>query len=70
VLNTARQTGSATGVAISGSLIAALGLTTGVPAFMAVGAGGYLLGAGIALISVPHVRRSRRTLAEGRPGAA
>ena len=29
-LNTARQTGSAAGVAISGSLVAALGLTTGV----------------------------------------
>jgi DHA2 family methylenomycin A resistance protein-like MFS transporter len=58
VLNTARQTGSAAGVAISGSLIAAVGLTTGVPTFMAVGAAGYLLGAGIALISVPGRARN------------
>ncbi len=52
-LNTARQTGSAAGVAISGSLVAALGLTTGVPTFMAVGAAGYLIGAAIAVVCVP-----------------
>jgi MFS transporter, DHA2 family, methylenomycin A resistance protein len=57
MLNTARQTGSATGVAISGSLIAAVGLSTGVPTFMAVGAAGYLLGAGVALVCLP--RRAR-----------
>jgi hypothetical protein len=39
MLNTARQTGSAAGVAISDSLIAALGLNSGVPTFMADGAG-------------------------------
>jgi MFS transporter, DHA2 family, methylenomycin A resistance protein len=52
-LNTARQTGSAAGVAISGSLVAALGLTTGVSAFMAVGAAGYFLGAGITASCIP-----------------
>ena len=55
-LNTARQTGSAAGVAISGSLIAAAGLTTGVSTFMAVGAAGYLLGAVLTLLCVPHTR--------------
>jgi DHA2 family methylenomycin A resistance protein-like MFS transporter len=42
-LNTARQTGSAAGVAIAGSLIAAAGLPVGVTTFMAIGAAGYLL---------------------------
>ena len=52
-LNTARQTGSAAGVAISGSLVAAFGLSTGVSTFMAIGAAGYLLGAVLTLISIP-----------------
>jgi MFS transporter, DHA2 family, methylenomycin A resistance protein len=52
-LNTARQTGSAAGVAIAGSLIATAGLTTGVTTFMAVGAVGYLLAAVLTLVCVP-----------------
>jgi MFS transporter, DHA2 family, methylenomycin A resistance protein len=52
-LNTARQTGSAAGVAISGSLIAIAGLPGGVSAFMAVGAAGYLLGAVLTVLCVP-----------------
>jgi DHA2 family methylenomycin A resistance protein-like MFS transporter len=56
-LNTARQTGSAAGVAISGSLIALSGLTTGVATFMAVGSAGYLLGAVLTLLCVPATRR-------------
>ena len=55
-LNTARQTGSAAGVAISGSLVAIAGLPLGVPIFMAVGAAGYLLAAVLALICVPVPR--------------
>jgi DHA2 family methylenomycin A resistance protein-like MFS transporter len=53
-LNTARQTGSAAGVAIAGSLIAAVGLSAGVPTFMAVGAAGYLLAAVLTLLCVPR----------------
>ena len=52
-LNTARQTGSAAGVAVSGSLVAALGLGAGVPTFMVVGAIGYLLGVVLTAWSVP-----------------
>jgi DHA2 family methylenomycin A resistance protein-like MFS transporter len=52
-LNTARQTGSAAGVAISGSLIATVGLPGGVSAFMAVGAAGYLLAAVLTALCVP-----------------
>jgi MFS transporter, DHA2 family, methylenomycin A resistance protein len=52
-LNTARQTGSAAGVAISGSLIALAGLPGGVATFMAVGAAGYLLGAVLTALCVP-----------------
>jgi DHA2 family methylenomycin A resistance protein-like MFS transporter len=52
-LNTARQTGSAAGVALSGSFIAALGLTTGVSTFMWVGAAGYLLGVLLTALCVP-----------------
>jgi DHA2 family methylenomycin A resistance protein-like MFS transporter len=55
-LNTARQTGSAAGVAISGSLVAALGLTSGVTVFMAVGAVGYLLAVGVTALCVPRSR--------------
>jgi DHA2 family methylenomycin A resistance protein-like MFS transporter len=55
-LNTARQTGSAAGVAISGSLVAALGLTSGVTVFMAVGAVGYLLAVGVTALCVPRQR--------------
>ena len=55
-LNTARQTGSAAGVAISGSLVAIAGLPLGVPIFMAVGAAGYLLAAVLTLICVPVPR--------------
>jgi MFS transporter, DHA2 family, methylenomycin A resistance protein len=57
-LNTARQTGSAAGVAISGSLIAAVGLTTGVSTFMALGAAGYLLGVVLTVLCVPRRRQS------------
>ena len=53
-LNTARQTGSAAGVAISGSLIALAGLPAGVATFMAVGAAGYLLGAVLTVLCVPR----------------
>src|SRR5204862_2943181 len=49
-LNTARQTGSAAGVAIGGSLIAAIGLPSGVSTFMAIGAAGYLLAAVLTLL--------------------
>lgn len=52
-LNTARQTGSAAGVAIAGSLVAAVGLSVGVPTFMAVGAAGYLLAAVLTVLCVP-----------------
>jgi DHA2 family methylenomycin A resistance protein-like MFS transporter len=52
-LNTARQTGSAAGVAISGSLIALAGLPDGVATFMAVGAVAYLLGAVLTVLCVP-----------------
>jgi MFS transporter, DHA2 family, methylenomycin A resistance protein len=52
-LNTARQTGSAAGVAISGSLIALAGLPVGVATFMAVGSAGYLLGAILTVLCVP-----------------
>jgi MFS transporter, DHA2 family, methylenomycin A resistance protein len=55
-LNTARQTGSAAGVAISGSLIALVGLPVGVATFMAVGAAGYLLGAVLTALCVPAER--------------
>jgi MFS transporter, DHA2 family, methylenomycin A resistance protein len=55
-LNTARQTGSAAGVAISGSLVAALGLTSGVTVFMAVGAAGYLLAVLVTALCVPRPR--------------
>jgi DHA2 family methylenomycin A resistance protein-like MFS transporter len=57
-LNTARQTGSAAGVALSGSLIAALGLAGGVSTFMWVGAAGYLLGVLVTTLCVPHPRTS------------
>jgi DHA2 family methylenomycin A resistance protein-like MFS transporter len=60
-LNTARQTGSAAGVAISGSLIAVLGLTTGVSTFMAVGAVGYLAGVVLTAVCVPRLRPSVQT---------
>jgi DHA2 family methylenomycin A resistance protein-like MFS transporter len=60
-LNTARQTGSAAGVAISGSLIAALGLTTGVSSFMAVGAVGYLAGVVLTALCVPRLRPAVQT---------
>ena len=53
-LNTARQTGSAAGVAISGSLVALAGLPVGVATFMAVGAAGYLLGAVLTALCVPR----------------
>jgi MFS transporter, DHA2 family, methylenomycin A resistance protein len=53
-LNTARQTGSAAGVALSGSLIATLGLSLGVPVFMLVGAVGYLLGVILTATSIPR----------------
>jgi DHA2 family methylenomycin A resistance protein-like MFS transporter len=53
-LNTARQTGSAAGVAISGSLVALAGLPVGVATFMAVGAAGYLLGAVLTVLCVPR----------------
>jgi DHA2 family methylenomycin A resistance protein-like MFS transporter len=55
-LNTARQTGSAAGVAIAGSLVASVGLPGGVTTFMAVGAGGYLLAAVLTLATVPARR--------------
>jgi len=54
-LNTARQPGSAAGVAMSGSFVAALGLTSGVSTFMRVGAGGYLLGVLLTILCVPHL---------------
>ena len=60
-LNTARQTGSAAGVAISGSLVAALGLTTGVTAFMAIGAAGYLLAVLVTALSIPRRRPALET---------
>ena len=53
-LNTTRQTGSAAGVAVSGSLVAALGLGTGIPAFMAIGATGYLVGVLLTARCVPR----------------
>ncbi|GAA4735742.1 MFS transporter [Actinomycetospora chibensis] len=56
-LNTARQTGSAAGVAIAGSLVAAAGLPAGVTTFMAVGAAGYLLAAVLTVVSVPVRQR-------------
>ena len=56
-LNTARQTGSAAGVAIAGSLVATVGLPAGVPTFMAIGAAGYLLAAVLTLVCVPGLRR-------------
>jgi DHA2 family methylenomycin A resistance protein-like MFS transporter len=52
-LNTARQTGSAAGVAIAGSLVATAGLPAGVTTFMAVGAAGYLLAAVLTQLFVP-----------------
>ena len=55
-LNTARQTGSAAGVAIGGSLIALVGLPGGVAAFMAVGAAAFLLGAVLTALCVPATR--------------
>lgn len=55
-LNTARQTGSAAGVAISGSLVAAFGLTSGITMFMAVGAAGYLLAVLVTARCVPRLR--------------
>ncbi len=55
-LNTARQTGSAAGVALSGSLIATLGLASGVSTFMWVGAAGYLFGVLVTTLCVPHLR--------------
>lgn len=56
-LNTARQTGSAAGVAIAGSLVAAAGLPAGVTTFMAIGAAGYLLAAVLTVAGIPAVRR-------------
>ncbi len=58
-LNTTRQTGSAAGVAVSGSLVAALGLGIGIPAFMAAGAVGYLLGVLLTARSVPRAPQPR-----------
>lgn len=58
-LNTTRQTGSAAGVAASGSLVAALGLGIGIPAFMAAGAVGYLLGVLLTARSVPRAPQPR-----------
>ena len=55
-LNTARQTGSAAGVAISGSLVAAFGLTSGITIFMAIGAAGYLLAVFVTALCVPRPR--------------
>jgi DHA2 family methylenomycin A resistance protein-like MFS transporter len=57
-LNTARQTGSAAGVAISGSLIATVGLPGGVTTFMAIGAAGYFLAAVLTLLCVPTPREA------------
>jgi DHA2 family methylenomycin A resistance protein-like MFS transporter len=53
--NTARQVGSATGVALGGSLLAgAADFTTGVRTSMAVGALAYLTAATIALFCIPR----------------
>ena len=56
-LNAARQTGSAAGVAIAGSLVATAGLPAGVTTFMAIGAAGYLLAAALTLVCIPGARR-------------
>jgi DHA2 family methylenomycin A resistance protein-like MFS transporter len=53
--NTARQVGSAAGVALGGSLLAgAADFTTGVRTSMAVGAVAYLTAAALALFCIPR----------------
>ena len=55
LFNTARQIGSAAGVALGGSLLAASAdFTTGLRTGMAIGAGAYLTAAALALFCVPH----------------
>ncbi|MEU9128445.1 hypothetical protein AB0D08_10100 [Kitasatospora sp. NPDC048540] len=55
LFNTARQVGSAAGVALGGSLLAsAADLTTGVRTSMAVGAAAYLLAATLAYLCIPR----------------
>lgn len=60
LFNTARQVGSACGVALGGSLLAARGYGSGVRTSMAVGALAYLAAACLAWFCVPAVRAPRR----------
>ncbi|WP_316781733.1 MFS transporter [Streptomyces sasae] len=62
LFNTTRQIGSATGVALGGSLLAtAGGYGTGLRTSMAVGAVAYLAAAGLALLCVPTMPKRPRT---------
>ncbi|MFI1431978.1 MFS transporter [Streptomyces lydicus] len=64
LFNTTRQVGSAAGVALGGSLLAAAGgFTTGLRVSMATGAAAYLTAAGLALFCIP--RRASGRVADG-----
>ncbi len=55
LFNTTRQIGSAVGVALGGSLLAAnASFTTGLQTSMAIGAAAYLTAAALALFCIPH----------------
>jgi DHA2 family methylenomycin A resistance protein-like MFS transporter len=55
LFNTTRQIGSAVGVALGGSLLAASSsFATGLQTSMAIGAAAYLTAAALALFCIPH----------------
>jgi DHA2 family methylenomycin A resistance protein-like MFS transporter len=55
LFNTTRQVGSAAGVALGGSLLAAAGnFTTGLRTSMAIGSAAYLTAAALALFCIPR----------------
>ncbi|MEJ8654213.1 hypothetical protein WKI65_40780 [Streptomyces sp. MS1.AVA.3] len=57
LFNTTRQVGSAAGVALGGSLLAAAaGFTTGLRTGMAIGAAAYLTAAALALFCIPRMK--------------
>ncbi|WP_206301825.1 MFS transporter [Streptomyces sp. AcE210] len=63
LFNTTRQIGSAAGVALGGSLLAAAGnFTTGLRTSMAIGAAAYLTAAALALFCIP--RRAHRPVTD------
>lgn len=57
LFNTTRQIGSASGVALSGSILATLSYTTGTPLSMLIGAAAYITGAIVTLFTIGRPSR-------------